>query len=180
MLGGLCAVSMLTATPFNAKAQAPAAGPPVGIDGVGNAISGIVSKIDESVNLFTPYEVEFRIGAAYVQKSGEAGTVLAIEKWDVLAPNLGFGIEAVQSGQDAAAEFGYVAYRKVLGNVAGSLFVGGGYSEIDKRPMGVVGARLEYRTSKHLGIWTSVGEGIEFNSSNRRGLVTGAGITYSF
>jgi len=146
----------------------------------GNDISNIVAGIDESTNLFTPKEIEVRIGGVYSQKTGDAGVLIAAEKWDLFTPNLGVGIESVQSGQDQAAEFAYVSYRKLLGNTSGALFLGGGYDELNKKMMGVVGLRLEHRFSKHVGAWTSIGYGLEAHSTNGRGMLTGAGVSYAF
>ena len=149
----------------------------------GTEVSNIVSKIDTSVNLFTPKEVEFRLGACYVQKTGEAGTVLAVEKWGILSTNInnfGIGAESITSGSDQAAEFAYVAYRKCLGNVAGIAFLGGGYADIDKSPLGVLGARLEYRTTAHIGTWASASYGLTTRTENKRGLLIAGGLSYAF
>jgi opacity protein-like surface antigen len=154
--------------------------PPAGLAGAESALSNAVAHIDESTNLFAPKEVEFRLGAVYVQKTGQAGTLLAIEKWDLLAKDFGFGAESITSGNEQAAEFAYVAYRKTLGNVAGIVFLGAGYADIDKSALGVIGGRIEYRTSAHLGAWTSVSYGLESKATNRRGMVIGAGVNYAF
>lgn len=150
------------------------------LGGVPAFIQNALANIDESTNLFLPGEVEFRIGGVYVQKTGEGGTLLSVEKWDVLIPNLGIGAEGITSGQNQAAEFGYAAYRHTIGNVAGALLVGFGYSDIDKKLLGVVGGRVEYRSSKHLGEWVSISYGIEAHEKNARGSVIGGGISYSF
>lgn len=156
---------------LGAYAQTP------GLPGVTN----IIGTINETAtNLFSPGEIEVRLGGVYVQKTGEGGTLLAFEKWDVLTPNLGFGAETVLSGQDQAAEFGYIGYRKLLGDTAGIAFLGAGYNELDKEPLGVVGLRVERRTSKHLGIWASVSYGIEPKQTNSRGMIAGGGVSYSF
>src|ERR1051326_4900430 len=90
-------------------------------------IQSIIANIDESTNLFALQEIEVRVGAVYSQKTGEFGELLAIEKWDLGIKNLGLGAEVITSANEQAAEFLYLGYRKVLGNVAGSLYVGGGY-----------------------------------------------------
>jgi hypothetical protein len=153
---------------------------PQNIGGVQSVIGDYIANIDESSNLFTHGEVEFRIGGVYVQKTGEGGTLLSVEKWDVGISNLCVGAEGITSGQNQAAEFGYVGYRHTIGNVAGALIVGMGYSDIDKSPLGVVGGRVEHRSTKHLGEWVSVSYGIELHQKNSRGQVIGAGINYSF
>ncbi len=168
----LITIAALALTAFLSNAQVP---PPVD-----PGISNIVGTIDESVNLFNASEVEFRLGGVYDQQTGEAGTLLAVEKWDVFVPNLGFGAETITSNGKQAAEFAYVSYRKLLGNTAGSLFLGGGYDDLNAEAMGVVGARLERRLNKHMGAWTSVSYAIEPHASNSRGMVIGAGVSYAF
>lgn len=144
-------------------------------------VTGIIGGIDETAtNIFAPGEIEIRLGGVYVQKTGEGGTLLALEKWDVFTPNLGVGVEAVSSGQDQAAEFAYLGYRKLLGNTAGLIFVGAGYEELDKQPLGVVGLRVEHRSTKHLFTWASVSYGIEPNQKNSRGMIAGGGLGWAF
>lgn len=179
----LALVGLLTAANLSAQVvvtNLPHAGGQPILVLTGNDISNIVASIDESTNLFSPAEVEVRLGGVYSQQTGDAGTLIAIEKWDLFVPNLGIGLESISSAQKQAAEFIYVGYRKVLGNTAGSLFLGMGYDELNKAPMAVVGGRLEHRFNKHLGGWTSVGYGVETKSSNDRGMVVGAGVSYSF
>jgi hypothetical protein len=151
-------------------------GVPLGIPG----ITGILGTINETAtNLFGAGEIELRLGGVYVQTTGEGGTLIAAEKWDIFKDGVGIGGETIQSGQNNAAEFMYVAYRKLIGNTAGIGFLGGGYDAINKHAMGVVGLRVERRTNKHLGIWASVSYGIEPKGANSRGMVVGGGISYA-
>lgn len=149
---------------------------------IGGAISNIVGQIDESTNLFVDKEVTVELGGVYVQKTGEGGVLLDVAKWDLGFKGFGVGAQFIDSASQPAAEFGYLAYRKTLGNVAAWGFAGMGYNEIDKKLMGVVGLGLEHRSSKHISEFTKLGYGFEGGQSKdkKRGLVVGAGIQYSF
>lgn len=172
---GLSAVSLSQA---QTPTQTTAAINPVDLQ---VAISNAVANINTNGVFFTPGEVELRLGAAYSQKTGEAGTLVAAEKWDVFgATGVGVGAEGITSGQNQAAEFAYLAYRKTYGNIAGVGYVGGGYNELDKCPMGVVGGRVEWRPSAHLGTWVGAGYGIEAKQQNARGMIVSAGVGYAF
>lgn len=150
------------------------------VPGLGG-VTNIIGSIDETAtNMFGSGEIELRLGGVYVQETGEGGTLIAIEKWDIGTPNLCIGAETIQSGQRNAAEFVYVGYRKLLGNTAGIAFLGGGYDAINKAPLGVVGLRVERRTSKHLAVWASISYGLETKATNSRGMIAGGGISYAF
>lgn len=152
--------------------------PPIDLQG---SISNAVANINTNGTFFTPGEVELRLGAVYSQKTGEAGTLVAVEKWDVFGVNgLGIGAEGITSGQDQAAEFAYLAYRKTYGNIAGVMFLGGGYEELDHSPLGVIGGRVEWRPSAHVGTWVSAGYGMEPKQQNARGMIIGGGVSYAF
>ena len=156
---------------FNSQAQDPIAA----------GISNIVGQIDESTNLFATGEIEVRLGGVYVQAQDKAATLIAAEYWGLIKsqPNLGFGAELISLSTETAAVFPYVAYRKVLGNTSGCVFVGGGYDYDADSGFGVAGLRLEHRTSKHVGIWASVSYEIQGKGGDR-GIIFGAGISYAF
>lgn len=152
--------------------------PPVGVIGVGNAISEHLAKVDESENLFDDQEISVKLGAVYVQKTSEAAASLSVTKY--IKSGFGIGGEVIESDTTGtAAVFAFAEYRRSLGNVAGSVIVGGGYDEQNKTPMGVVALRMEYRLSKRIGTYVSAGWGIE-NVKTKRGLVTGGGLSYAF
>lgn len=158
---------------FAAFGQNPAAG-------VTN-LTDIISQIDESAtNMFSPSEVEIRLGGVYVQAQNKAATLIAAEYW--LKNNIGFGGEVISLSTKTAAVFPYVGYRKIFGNTAGVVFVGGGYDYDANSGFGVGGLRLEHRMNKHVGVWASVSYEIQFNSgkNNDRGIISGAGLSYAF
>jgi len=154
----------------------------LGAGGVNGAISNLVGQIDESSNYFSLGEISIELGGVYVQKTGEGGVLLDVAKWDVGIQGLGLGAQFVDSASQPAAEFGYLAYRKTLGNSAVWGFAGMGYNEIDKQLMGVIGLGLEHRSSKHISEFTKIGYAIQAKRTgdNSRGLVVGAGVQYNF
>ena len=147
-----------------------------------NTVSNLVGQIDESTNLFTDKEITLELGGVYVQKTGEGGVLLDVAKWDIGFKGFGIGAQFIDSASQPAAEFGYLAYRKTLGNVAAWGFAGMGYNEIDRELMGVVGIGLEHRSSKHISEFTKFGYGIQpkRHGSDSRGMVVGAGVQYNF
>lgn len=172
----LVMLGILTALALPMKAQVP------GIPGITNILGGI----DESAtNIFSPQELELRLGGVYSQKDGAAAILVAGEYWGIFkkAPNFGIGAELISLSSDTAAAFPYVGYRKTFGNVAGVLFAGGGYDFDHETGMGVVGLRVERWSSRHLGIFASVSYEIQFENNskeNDRGLIAGGGICYKF
>lgn len=130
-------------------------------------------------------EWEARIGAAYLQNSGQAVAALSVAYWGIYStlPNVGLeagvlqGNNAGQSG--TAGAYGGVEYRKVIGDVAGIGGVGGGYDNWNHRPFGYVKAGVEYRQNPHLGEFVDVIYAFESVNSNR-GLLAAAGIIYAF
>lgn len=151
--------------------------------GVLQSVDQAFAHLDTNVNLFAAQEVELATGGIYSQSTGEGGIALRVTDWGRFVDHLGVGLETIQGSDQQSpatlASFGFLEYRKPIGNIAGSIFAGGGYDQLNSKPMGVIGARLCYRTTAHVGIWCSVGLAIE-PSSKDRGLIAGAGLSYSF
>jgi hypothetical protein len=176
----LVLLSLVTCHLSLAQTNPPA--PPVGIVGVGAGVADTLARLDESTNLFGAGEIEFRLGGVYVQQTSEAAALLSITKWDVLVKDVGLGIEVIESDASGTmGTFGYLEYRKTYGNVGGGIFAGGGYDNDRDCPMGVVGGRVYYRWSRHLGSFISAGWAIEDSKGqDGRGLITGGGFSYAF
>lgn len=155
--------------------------PPTGIVDLGNQAGAILAAADQSSNLYQPDELEFATGAVWQQNNNEAGALFRVTKWDVFRPGIGIGGEVIEnsSTKGTAAAFAFAEYRKTYGNVAGGIFLGGGYDVENSQPMGTAGGRVYYRWNKHLGSWIGAGYALE-QANTRRGLVTGGGLSYSF
>lgn len=150
-------------------------------------ISAMLAANDVSKsNYYAASEIEARVGAIYIQDSGQAVAQLALEKYGLVKkyPNLGFGaalLEGNNGGKSGTAAFyGFTDYRKILGNVAASIGVGGGYDNWNRTAMGVIKADVEFRQGPHLGEYVGVGYAIENKSVGSRGLILGGGISYAF
>ena len=129
-------------------------------------------------------EVDARVGAMYLQNSGQAVAVLSIQKYGLFGySNVGIGAGILQgnnSGKSGTAGyFGEIDYRKPIGDVAAIGGLIGGYDKWEDKPFVGVKAGLEYRQSAHLGEWLDVSYAYE-NGNSDRGLLIGGGITYSF
>jgi hypothetical protein len=138
-------------------------------------------------------ELVARVGAVYLQNSGQAVVEIGIEKYGLLKPmpQLGLGAALFQgnnNGQSGTAgACGFVDYRKIIGDVSAQIGVGGGYDNWNKSPMGVIKADVELRQNHHIGEFVGVGYAIEKDAfggnsaaANKGGLMVRGGINYDF
>lgn len=135
-------------------------------------------------NFYSDSELDFKLGGVYAQSKGEAGALIDVTDWGLIGKNIGFGgtiIEGNSGGRSAtAALYAHLDYRRVIGNVAGELFVGMGFDVEQNRPMGIIGAEAEYRWSPHLGAFAGCGYGISGDTTSNRGIIAGGGFKYNF
>jgi hypothetical protein len=132
-------------------------------------------------------ELVARVGAVYLQNSGESVVEIGIEKYGLLKPMPQLGIGAAlfqgnkggQSGTAGAA--GFVDYRKIIGDVSAQVGIGGGYDNWNSAYMGVIKADVELRQNHHIGEYVGVGYAVEpSNINSRGGLMVRGGINYAF
>ena len=146
---------------------------------------GIVANNNPAnIGYYATNEIDARVGAMYLQNSGQAVAVLSIQKYGLFGySNVGIGAGILQgnnSGKSGTAGyFGEIDYRKPIGDVAAIGGLIGGYDKWEDKPFVGVKAGLEYRQSAHLGEWLDVSYAYE-NGNSDRGLLIGGGITYSF
>jgi hypothetical protein len=129
-------------------------------------------------------EIDARLGAAYLQNSGQAVAVLSVDKYGTFGwSNVGFGAGLIQgnNGGKSGTAGGYAeaVYRKPIGDVAAVGGVLGGYDNWNHKGFGGVKGGLEYRQNPHLGEWIDAIYCFE-PSANDRGLLIGGGISYAF
>lgn len=132
-------------------------------------------------------ELVARVGACYLQNSGQTVAELGIEKYGLLKsmPDLGVGGALFQGNQNGksgtAGAVGFVDYRRVIGDVSAQIGGGAGYDNWNACPMGVIKADVELRQNPHLGEYVGVGYAIEQSGvSGDRGLIIRGGINYAF
>jgi hypothetical protein len=132
-------------------------------------------------------ELVGRVGAAYLQNSGQAVVEIGVEKYGLLKvmPQIGVGAALFQgnkSGQSGTAgAVGFADYRKVIGDVSAQVGVGGGYDNWNNDFMGVVKADIELRQNSHVGEYVGVGYALEPGHLNDRGgLIVRGGVNYAF
>lgn len=129
-------------------------------------------------------EWEARLGAAYLQNSGQAVATLSVGHWGWPWQNVGAGIGILQGNNGGksgtAGAYGEIDYRKIIGDVAGVGGIIGGYDNWNAKPFigGKVG--LEYRQNAHLGEYVDADYAFETGGSNDRGLLISGGISYAF
>lgn len=134
-------------------------------------------------------ELVARVGAVYLQNSGQAAIEIGVEKYGLLkiAPQIGVGAALFQGnkqGQSGTAGFvGFVDYRYIIGDVSAQIGAGGGYDNWNKAPMGVVKFDIELRQNPHLGEYVGVAYALESGglaNSSKGGLIVRAGVNWSF
>lgn len=138
-------------------------------------------------NYYGTNELVARVGACYLQNSGQTVAELGIEKYGLFKamPQIGLG-GALFQGNDqgksgTAGACGFIDYRRIIGDVSAQVGVGGGYDNWNASPMGVVKCDVEYRQNAHLGEFVGVGYAIEPTGvSGDRGLLIRGGINYAF
>jgi hypothetical protein len=136
-------------------------------------------------NFYGTNEIDARLGAIYLQNTGQACALISIDKYGTFGwQNVGFGAGIIQGQNPAqttgtAGGYAEVLYRKPIGNVAA---VGGllaGWDNWNKNYFigGKVG--LEYRESAHLGQFVDASYSYEPHQQSR-GLAISGGISYAF
>lgn len=181
---------LLCAFAAGAMAQIATNAPePKTLDDVVNELHSMIASNDETkTNLYVDDEITIKLGGIYSQDTGEAGALFDVCKWGLIK-NVGVGaavIEGNSGGQSGtAASYGYVAYRRIIGNVAGNVFAGFGADFTRKtggkgstKAMGILGCEAEYRFTKNLASF--VGAGYEIAGDTKRGIVAGGGFKYIF
>jgi hypothetical protein len=134
-------------------------------------------------------DFNLKVGAIFAQNSGQAFASIGVEKFGLIKsrPEIGFGaavLEGNASGQNGTAGFyGGILYRRIIGDVAITGGVGGGYDKYNSKPMAVLKLDLEYRHNQHLGEYVGLGYAVEQRGKGGgadRGLMIGGGIVYAF
>lgn len=165
--------------------------PPISLQDFITQAQGMIAANNPANKGYYTNELEFQVGAVYVQNTGQAAAKLSIEKWgafNVVPQEIGFGaalLEGNANGQHGTAGgYAFADYRKIIGDVAGKIGLGGGYDNLNASAMGIVQAEVEYRMSNHIGTYVGVGYALEkkglTKSSQGGGLIIGGGISYSF
>lgn len=134
------------------------------------------------VTFYGTNEMEFRVGAGYLQNSGSAVAVFGLEQF--MGQNYGLGIGILQGNQNGksgtAGAYVEGLYRHPIGNVAVVAGIFGGYDNWNNR--GFVGPKvgLENRSSAVLSEWLDCDYAWEGQSTSNRGLFIAGGISYAF
>jgi hypothetical protein len=136
-------------------------------------------------------ELVGRLGAAYLQNSGQAVVEIGVEKYGLfsfISPQLGIG-GAVFQGQNAgmsgtAGGVGFIDYRKIIGDVSAQVGIGGGYDNWNKSFMGVAKFDIELRQNKNIGEYVGVAYALEpshlSGAQEKGGLIVRGGMNFSF
>ncbi|MDE2104203.1 MAG: hypothetical protein KGL39_43605 [Patescibacteria group bacterium] len=138
-----------------------------------------------NIGYFGTNEIDCRVGAMYLQNSGQAVAVLSIQKYGLFGwSNFGIGagvLEGNNNGKQGTAGFyGEADYRKPIGDVAVVGGIIGGYDNWNSAAFGGAKVGLEYRQSAHLGEWIDVVCVGENTPDNSTPFLIGGGITYAF
>jgi hypothetical protein len=131
-------------------------------------------------------EWEARLGAAYVQNTGQAAASLSVDYYGLFDQawlGVGGGIlqanSTVSSQSGTAGAWAEAVYRKPIGNVAGVIGPIAGYDVWNHKVFGGAKVGLEYRENKNLGEYVDVEYAFESGKSSR-GLLVSGGISYAF
>ena len=163
--------------------------PPTTIGGAGQAMQQMLADNNPALtNYYSTNEIVASLGAVYVQNSGQAAVKLAVEKYGLIKslPSWSAGAAVLQgnnSGKSSTAGgYGFVNYRRIIGNTAAEIGAGGGYDNWNSEPMGIGQFEVEQRISKTLGTYAGVGYALEPRSHSGQGggLIAGGGVRYSF
>jgi hypothetical protein len=137
-----------------------------------------------NIGFYGTNEIDARLGVAYVQSSGQAAAVIALDKYGLFGwQSIGLGGGFVQ-GQNAGktsvgAIYSSIVYRKPIGDVAingGAIPIG--YDNFDGKFFLGLKAGLEYRQNTHLGEYLDFIVEKEF-SGEINSLISG-GVEYAF
>ena len=144
-------------------------------------------------NFYSTNELVARVGAVYLQNSGQSVVELGVEKYGLFKPMPQIGVGAAlfqgnKSGQSGTAgACAFLDYRKIIGDVSAQVGIGGGYDNWNASGMGVIKADVELRQNRHIGEFVGVGYAIEkaafggnSATSDKGGLMVRGGINYAF
>ncbi len=137
-----------------------------------------------NIGYYGTNEIEARLGAGYLQNSGQAVADLSVTKYGTFGwANVGFGAGLLQGNNagksGTAGAYGEAVYRKPIGDVAGEVGVIGGYDNWNNAGFFGAKAGLEYRQNKHLGEFLDAAYAYESGQTDR-GLMIFGGVSYSF
>lgn len=137
-----------------------------------------------NITYYGSNEITARIGGGYLQNSGQAVAVIALDKYGTFGwSNVGFGAGVLQGNNagksGTAGAYGEAVYRRPIGDVAAIAGVGGGWDNWNGKPFVMLKAGLEYRQNAHLGEFLDAIYAYEGNEEDR-GLIIMAGVTYAF
>jgi hypothetical protein len=140
-----------------------------------------------NANYYGTNELIGRVGAAYLQNSGQAVVEIGVEKYGLLKamPPLGVGAALFQGNKNGASgtagAVAFVDYRKVIGDVSAQVGGGGGYDNWNHAGMIVAKVDIELRQNSHIGEFVGVGYALEPGHINDRGgLIVRGGVNYAF
>lgn len=136
-------------------------------------------------------EVVGRVGAVYLQNSGQAVVEIGVEKYGWFSQKIGLGAALFQGNKDGqsgtAGAVAFVDYRKVIGDVSAQFGAGGGYDNWNKSWMFVTKVDIELRQNAHVGEYVGVAYAVEkatfggaSATANKGGLMVRGGINYAF
>lgn len=156
-------------------------------DWLGTAETWVAANNPANATFYGTNELDFKVGALYLQNSGQAVASLGVTKYGLFGwSSIGIGAGILQGNNGGssgtAGAYGLVEYRKVMGDVAANLGVIGGYDKWNESPFFGAKAGLEYRQSAHLGEFIDVAYAFEPSKSknNDRGLLIGGGVEVAF
>lgn len=168
--------------------------PPTTLGGaVTTAEQYIAANNPANKSFYGTNEIVGRVGAVYLQNSGQAVVELGVEKYGLLKslPQIGVGAAVFQGNNQGksgtAGAVAFVDYRKIIGDVSAQIGVGGGYDNWNESAMAVVKVDVELRQNAHLGEYVGVGYALEKDAfggnsakANKGGLMVRGGVNYSF
>jgi hypothetical protein len=139
-------------------------------------------------NYYGTNELVARVGAVYLQNSGQAVVEIGVEKYGLLKsmPQIGVGAALFQGKNEGksgtAGAVAFVDYRKIIGDVSAQVGVGGGYDNWGKDWIGVVKVDIELRQNTHIGEFVGVGYAIspQHIGDSKGGLMVRGGVNYAF
>ena len=152
----------------------------------------IGENVASNADYYGANDIEARLGACYLQNSGQALIAIALEKYGLVksVPQIGVGIDLYQGTkqgvQSTAGADATLDYRKVIGDVAAEFEGGYGYDNWLNKTFGTAKALVEYRSNAHIGAYVGLSynyEGVNVSTvsgDNIAGLGVIGGVTYSF
>ena len=148
------------------------------------ATAWIQANNPANIGYYGTNEIDARLGAAYLQNSGQAVAVLAVDKYGLFGwANIGVGgglLQGNNAGKSGTAgAYGEIVYRKPIGDVAAVGGLIGGFDNWNSQGFFGAKAGLEYRQNPHLGEFLDADYCFEPGQTDR-GLLISGGISYAF